>query len=190
MPMTLGMAIQLPLDAVPGGRLLEQWGGATAPPFPPAAVTAARMFGYALQVLAGVHHALDVALLFLRLAHERLDVDDALALLAGDLRPVVRVRGVRQILVLLELLAHGEHEVIRLDALFALADVALERELLGAPHDGLDHRPRREVLEVQDLLIAVGIRDLEEAVLLAEAVHRLDRLRDHGVDGRLRVTAV
>src|SRR5713226_10787244 len=40
-------------------------------------------------------------------ADQRLDGDDALALSAGDLRPVVRVAGVRQVLVLLELLAHG-----------------------------------------------------------------------------------
>src|SRR4030095_11195507 len=41
------------------------------------------------------------------LAHQGLDVDDPLALLAGNLRPVVRVRRVGQVFVLLELLADG-----------------------------------------------------------------------------------
>src|SRR4030095_140797 len=61
-----------------------------------------------LQVLSGVHDLLDAALLFLGFAHERLDVHDAITLPAGDLRPVVGVGGVRQILVLLELLAYRQ----------------------------------------------------------------------------------
>ena len=65
-----------------------------------------------LQILAGVDDPLDAALLFLGLAHERLDVDDALALLAGDLGPVVGVGGVGEVLVLLELLADGGEEVV------------------------------------------------------------------------------
>src|SRR5436305_407726 len=44
-------------------------------------------------------------LLVLALRDEHPQEDDALALLAGDLRPVVGVRGVRQVLVLLVLLA-------------------------------------------------------------------------------------
>src|SRR5262245_42903311 len=54
------------------------------------------------EVLAGVD-ALDRALLFLRLAHQRLHVDDALALFAGDFGPVVGVGGIGEVLVFLEL---------------------------------------------------------------------------------------
>src|SRR6267142_2290977 len=181
MPMTFGMAMRSPSKNAlvkknpghyggPGGN-----GGAfDAPPFSKrdgGGFDAPRF----LQVLTRVDHPLDAALLLLRLAHQRLDVDDALALLAGDFRPVVGVGGVRQVLVLLELLAHGRQQVVGGDALLAAADVALERQLLGAPHDRLDHGARREVLEVQDLLVAVGVGDLEEAVLLAQRVHALDR---------------
>src|SRR4051812_48245651 len=42
--------------------------------------------------------------------HQCADEHDALALLAGDLRPVVGVGGVRQVLVLLVLLLDGVHE--------------------------------------------------------------------------------
>ena len=45
--------------------------------------------------------------------HERADEDDALALLPGDLRPVVGVRGVRQVFVLAELLADRVEQVLR-----------------------------------------------------------------------------
>src|SRR3990172_6558880 len=79
--------------------------------------------------------------------------------------------------------------VSRSPLLLAAADVALERELLGAAHDGLDHRARGEVLEVQDLLVAVGVRDLEEAVALAQRVHGLDGGHDHRVDRRRHVAA-
>ena len=98
------------------------------------------------------------------LLHDRADVDDALALLARDLRPVVRVGGVGQVLVLLVLLVDRLDEVGHLDALRAAAEEALDGELLGPAHDVLDHGSGREVLEVHDLLVAVLVRDLEELV--------------------------
>src|SRR5712692_4000928 len=145
----------------------------------------------ALEVLAGVDDAVDGAGLVLVLhAHERFHVHDPLPFLAGDLGPVVGVGRVGQVLALLELLADGGEEVVGLDALFAHLDVALERQLLGAADDGLDHRARGEVLEVQDLLVAVGVGHLEEAVLLFEAVHLVDGGPDHAVEGGLDVAAV
>src|SRR6267143_6649501 len=93
-----------------------------------------------LEVLTGGDDPLDLLPLRLGLAGERLDVDDPLALLAGDLRPVVRVGRVRQVLVLLELLAHRAEQVVGADAFLAAAEVALERQLLGPPHDRLNHR--------------------------------------------------
>src|SRR5262244_2067512 len=140
--------------------------------------------------MAGVDNPLDGPLFLLGLAHQGLDVDDALALLAGDLGPVVRIGRVGQILVLLELLAHRAHHVVEVDALLARLDVALERQLLGPPHHRLDHGPRGEVLEVQDLLVTVGVGYFEEPVLLAEVVHLLHRRCDHAVDGRLDVAGV
>src|SRR2546425_8737834 len=133
-----------------------------------------------LQVLTRVDDSLDAAKLFFGLAHEGFDVHDPLALLAGDLGPVIRVGGVGQILVLLELLADGGEEVVDHDALLAPGDVALEGELLGAAHDGFDHGAGGEVLEVEDFFIAVGVGDLEEAIFLAEAVHGLHGGGDHG----------
>src|SRR5687767_10828690 len=104
-----------------------------------------------LEVLPG-GDPLDGAAAFGLLAagDERPDVDDALALLAGDLRPVVGVGGVGQVLVLLELLADGIDEVLCGDALLTPGDQALDRELLRPPDDVLDHGPGGEVLEVQD----------------------------------------
>src|SRR5262245_45808618 len=117
-PITFGMAMGPPLV----GRKKSRAGGGDAPR------------PTRLQVLAGVDDPLDGPLLFLGLAHERLHVDDPLALLAGDLGPVVGVRRVRKVLVLLELLPHGVEHVLEGDALLAGLDVALERELLGPPH--------------------------------------------------------
>src|SRR3954453_54408 len=99
------------------------------------------------QILAG-GDALDLtaAALLVVLGDDRADVDDALALLAGDLRPVVGVRRVRQVLVLAELLLDRVEQVLRADARTASRDGALDRQLLGAPHDVLDHGARREVL--------------------------------------------
>src|SRR3989454_6834505 len=142
-----------------------------------------------LQILAGGHHLLHAAALIARFAHERSHIDDPLVLLAGDLRPVAGVSRIGQILVLLDLLADGREQVVGTHALFAAADQALEGQLLGPPHDRLDHGARGEVLEVEDLLVAVGVRHLEEAVLLGEAVHRVDRGRDHRLDGAHGVTA-
>src|SRR2546422_7161494 len=136
-----------------------------------------------LQVLTRGDDPFDASQLLFRLAHEGLDVHDPLPLFAGDLRPVVGVGGVGQVLVLLELLADGGEEVVDHDALLAAGDVALEGEFLGPAHDGLDHRAGGEVLEVEDFFVAVGVGDLEEAVLLAETVHRLHGGRDHGGDG-------
>src|SRR5437868_12168941 len=98
------------------------------------------------------------------------DIDDALALLARDLRPVVGVGGVGQVLVLLVLLLDRRQEVFGADALAFARDGPFDGELLGPAHDVLDHGARREVLEVQDLLVAVLVGDLEEAVLLVVEV--------------------
>src|SRR5713226_1672864 len=175
MPMTFGMAMRPPTSREnrnpwPGAR-----GGTRGAAGPPSRSR--------LQVLAGVDELFHAALLFLRLAHQRFNVDDPLALLAGDLGPVVGVRRVRQVLVLLELLAHGRGEVVGRDALGAAADEALEGELLGPAHDGFDHGAGGEVLEVEDLLVAVGVGDFEEAVFLGEAVHGLHAGDDHLLDG-------
>src|SRR2546425_11700992 len=98
-----------------------------------------------LQVLARGDDALDVARPRLGVDDDRLDGDDAVALPARDLRPVVGIAGVRQVLVLLELLAHGGDQIRAADALVAAADVTLERELLRPAHDRLDHGARGEV---------------------------------------------
>jgi hypothetical protein len=52
----------------------------------------------ALKVLSGRDDPLDVPPLRARLAGEQLDRDDPLAFLAGDLRPVVGVRRIGQVL--------------------------------------------------------------------------------------------
>src|SRR5712692_1292395 len=73
------------------------------------------------KVLSGVGHGVDrPARLGPGLAgDQRPDVDDAIALLAGDAGPVVRVGGVRQVLVLAELVHAGGQEVRHPQALLA-----------------------------------------------------------------------
>src|SRR5262245_10941116 len=136
-----------------------------------------------LEVLTGIDHALNGPLLVLRLAHPRLDVHDALALLAGNLGPVVGVGRVGEIFVLLELLMHGLDEIIHCESLLAGLYEALEGEFLSAAHDGLDHGAGGEVLEVEDLLVTIGVGDLEEAVVLLEAVHLVQGGGDHAREG-------
>src|SRR5205809_741188 len=177
MPMTFGMAMRssLPENRNPLAEGQGEDEGGSTPP--------------SLQVLSGVDDPLDAPLLLFGLAHQRLHVDDALTLLARDLRPVVGIRGVRQVLVLLGLLADGRREVVGGDALGAAADQTLEGELFGPAHDGLDHGARGEVLEVEDFLVAIGVGDLEEAVLLGGRVHGLDGRGDHRLDRRAGVAA-
>src|SRR6266550_504724 len=117
-------------------------------------------------------------------AHEH----DALALLAGDLRPVVGVRRVRQVLVLAVLLPDGVDEVAARDASRAAADLPLDGHLLRAPDDVLDHRSGGEALEEQHFLVTVLVRDLQEAVLVVTGVHAVHCRIDHHLD-RLRSPA-
>src|SRR5439155_231787 len=115
MPMTFGMAMRFLAPwrtETPGPGQGKDEGGAPPP-------SRSR-----LQILSGIDDALDAPLLLLGLAHQRLHVDDPLTLLPRDLRPVVGVRGVRQVLVLLELLADGGLEVLGGDALGAAAEPA------------------------------------------------------------------
>ena len=65
------------------------------------------------------------------------------------------------------------------DALLAAIDLTLDRQLLRPPHDVLDHGARGEVLEEEDLLVAVLVGDLEEAVGVVDGVHAVDRVVDH-----------
>src|SRR4051812_10337888 len=121
-----------------------------------------------LQVLPGVAHGVDRAtgLGALAAGDQRADVDDPLALLAGDPRPVVRVRGVRQVLVLAELVDARGEQMLHAQAALTGREQVLDCHLLAAVDDVLDHRAGVEVLEVQRFLVAVGVGDLEEAVLL------------------------
>src|SRR4051812_48096647 len=145
-----------------------------------------------LQVLTG-RYALDGAaaggLVVLALGHQDPQEDDALALLAGDLGPVVGVGGVGEVLVLLVLLPDRLQQVVGADPLALAGDLPLDRQLLGPANDVLDHGSGREVLEVHDLLVTVLVRDLDELVLVVRPVHVLDGRLDHGLHGLLGVAA-
>src|SRR5689334_23154390 len=144
------------------------------------------------EVLPGVGHRVDrPARLGPGLAGDQgPDVDDALALLAGDPGPVVGVGGVRQVLVLAELVDARGQQVADPHALLAGLEEVLDGHLLGPGDDVLDHRAGVEVLEVQHFLVAVGVGDLEEPVLLGLGVHPLHRALDHRVHAGLRRPAV
>src|SRR5215472_15538767 len=129
-----------------------------------------------LQVLPGVGDRVDRSsrLGSVLAGDQRADVDDPLALLAGDPRPVVGVGGVRQVLVLAELVHARGQQVRDAQPLLPGLEELLDRHLLRPVHDVLDHGTGVEVLEVQDLLVPVGVGHLEEPVLLRLAVHPLD----------------
>src|SRR3954453_15944210 len=122
---------------------------------------AQRWCGGPLQVLAGVRGRVDGAAGLVALAaDERADVDDPRALLARDPRPVVGVGRVGQVLVLLELVEARRRQVADPEAAGAGLQALLDGHLLRAVDDVLQHRARVEVLEVQDLLVTVGVGDL------------------------------
>src|SRR5216684_774027 len=137
----LGVGGRLPIALAPGlpwgdQRERREYRGTAIPVGRDAGLF--RPGGAVLEALLSGDDPLDHRLLLLGLAAEHLDVDEPLALLARDLRPVVRVGRVGQVLVLLELLADRVQEILDLDALLARLDVALERQLLGPPHHRLD----------------------------------------------------
>src|SRR5665648_297490 len=144
------------------------------------------------EVLAGRRHRLDgaPALLAALALHDRADEDDPLALLAGDPRPVVGVGRVGQVLVLLELGDARGQQVLHPDAALTSGQQLLDRRLLGAVDDVLDHGAGGEFLEVEDLLVAPGVGHLQELVRLRLPVHPLDGALDHPLDGALPVLAV
>src|SRR5215218_5753848 len=86
-----------------------------------------------LQVLTGVRRRVDgPAGLVALAADERADVDDPLALLARDPRPVVRVGRVGQVLVLLELVEARRRQVADPQTRRPGLQVLLDRHLLRA----------------------------------------------------------
>src|SRR5262245_48596418 len=93
-PITLVMAIRPPSVAA---------GAATRTPRALRLAAPAASFLVSLQVLAGVDLLDGAPEVLGAAAHERAHVHDTLALLARDSSPVVRVGGVGQVLVLLEL---------------------------------------------------------------------------------------
>src|SRR6478672_4193815 len=127
-----------------------------------------------LEVLTRVRDGVDLpaGLGSLLALDQGADEDDPLALLAGDAGPVVGVRRVGQVLVLLELVDARLEQVRDPDALLVTLEQVLDRHLLRPRDDVLDHGAGVEVLEVQDLLVAAGVGDLEELVVLALGVHR------------------
>src|SRR5579863_695159 len=162
-------------------------GSRSGPPAMPNSVSMPRTLAMAmaLEVLAGSDvrdRATALDLRFLAV-DEGADEDDALALLTRDASPVVGVGRVGQILVLAVLLADGQLQVLADESATVAGDLSLDRELLGASHDVLDHGAGREVLEVEDLLVAALIGHFEESVLVVDAVHVGDGLFDQGLHG-------
>src|SRR5580658_9465858 len=105
------------------------------------------------KVLAG-SDALDLpaAADLVAVLDHRPDVDDALALAPGDLRPVIGIRRVRQILVLLVLLLDRVQQMFEANAASLVRKDPFDGELLRPVHDVLDHRAGGKVLEVEQLL--------------------------------------
>jgi hypothetical protein len=118
------------------------------------------------------------------------DVDDPLALPPGDPSPIVGVRGIREILVLLELLTYRLEHVHGLDAVLPAFEESFDRLPLGPRHDVLEHRATCEILEVEDLALALGVGDLEEFVVLSRRVHIIDDVVDHLRAGLAAIVAV
>src|SRR5262252_196783 len=110
--------------------------------------------------------------------HEGPDVDDLFAFGAGNPRPIIRICGVRQILVLLELLLHGVEEVVQLDAFLFHRQVAFQGRLFCPRDNVLDHRSTGKVLEVKSFSITLSVRDFEKLVLIVRAVHMLTGILD------------
>src|SRR5437899_1805356 len=171
-PITFGMATRPPPVPCLDARIARPAGGRQDLPTNPT-----------LEVLAGLEPLDRAPLGFLALADECAHVDDALALLAGDLGPVIGIGRIGQVLVLPVLLDDGLEEVLRLQTPLARGDQPLDGQLLGPAHDVLHHRPGGEVLEVQQLLVPVGVGDLEELVGLGDAVHLGHGQLDHRPDG-------
>src|SRR5712692_11072539 len=101
-----------------------------------------------LEILAG-RHTLDRPSTgrLLALGNQRPHVDDPLALLSGDLGPVVGVGGVGQILVFLVLLLDRRKHVVGADASALTRDRSLDRQLLRPANDVFDYGAGREILE-------------------------------------------
>src|SRR5680860_614914 len=142
------------------------------------------------EVLAGVRHRVDrtSGLSALLAGDQGADENDPLTLLARDACPVVWVGGVREVLVLLELVHAGLEHMGDPQALLTDVQQVLDRHLLGAVDDVLDHGAGVEVLEVEDLLVAVGVGHLEEPVLLGLGVHPFHGGPDHPVHARLTLS--
>src|SRR5829696_7309143 len=106
-----------------------------------------------LQVLPGVGDRVDRPPGLGALAGDQgADVDDPLALLAGDAGPVVRVGGVGQVFVLPELVDAGVEQVLQPDAFLVELQEVLDRHLLRPVNDALHHRAEVEVLEYRTSL--------------------------------------
>ena len=67
-------------------------------------------------------------------------MDDLFALLPGDLGPVVRIRRIRQILVLFELVPDSPEQILSLDAFLVGGDRSLDGLFLGSRYDALNQR--------------------------------------------------
>ena len=105
-----------------------------------------------------------------RLPHN-LRCNDALALPAGDPRPLVGVRGVGQILALVLLRTHCRAQVVGAHtACRRPRDVVLDRELLGSVDDVRDHGTRDEVAVLEGLRGAVGKLEAHEGARFEQGI--------------------
>src|SRR3954464_15739217 len=113
-------------------RLVRWWSGPAAGSLAERCEAGVQQ-GPFLQVLAGVRGRVDGAAGLVALAaDQRADVDDPLALLARDPRPVVGVGRVGQVLVLLELVQARRRQVADPQSPDAGLELFLDRHLLRA----------------------------------------------------------
>ena len=100
-------------------------------------------------------------------------MDDLFALLTGDLCPIIGIGRIRQIFMLLVLFADRTREVVHLQAFLVRCDRAFDGKFLRARDNPFDQRTARKVLEVERLLLSIGVRDLQEFVFLRHGIHGL-----------------
>src|SRR6476620_10669042 len=100
---------------------------------------------------------------------------DFLALLAGDLGPIIWIGRVGQILVFLELLADRADEVVGSETAALLGNGSLDGILLGTRDDAFDQCAARKIFKVENFLFSVRIGHFNESVLFGGGVHGADR---------------
>src|SRR3972149_5686080 len=118
------------------------------------------------------------------------DVNNPLILPAGNLSPVIRIRSVREILILFKFILYSCKYILTLYTAFTFSKLTFYGIFLTSRNNTLYHCTACKVFKIEYLFFPIGIRNLQELIFFIKAVHTVNSNIDQSLNNLIRISFI